>query len=155
MNPLLKSLADQVPADCFSKHCMKEKCKILMSRFLTESGRLVDLDCPSLRQTLGESKRCDFIYLGNADGKVLVVMIELKSGRCKPRDVCEQLQGGATAAQAWLQPSQPYHVVPVLAFGRRIHRRDLDRLRRCRIRLFGKQREVTVMRCGQALDGVL
>ena len=155
MNPILRSLGAQVPADCFSTHCVKEKCKIVMSSFLTESGKLVDLDCPSLQRMLGVSRRCDFIYLGNADGKVLVVIIELKSGKCKPRDVCEQLQGGATVAQAWLQPNQPYHVVPVLAFGRRIHRRDLDRLRRCRIRLFGKQRRVKVMRCGQALDGAL
>ena len=136
MNPILKSLAARVPADCFSTHCMKENCKIVVSSCLTASGRLVDLDCPSLQQMLGVSKRCDFIYLGNADGKFLVVMIELKSGKCKREDVCEQLQGGATVAQAWLQPNRPYHVVPVLASGRGIHKRDLDRLRRYRIRLF-------------------
>ena len=93
MNPILKSLADRVPEDCFSIHCMKENCKVVMGSCLRASGRLVDLDCPTLQQMLGVSKRCDFIYFGNADGKVLVVMIELKGGKCKPRDVCEQLQG--------------------------------------------------------------
>ena len=85
MNPILKSLAAQVLAACFSTHSVKEECKIVMSSCLTASGRLVDLDCPTLQQVLGESRRCDFIYSGNTDGKVLVVMIELKGGKCNYR----------------------------------------------------------------------
>lgn len=115
---------------------------------------LVDLDCESL-QSRYQRKRCDYLFVGEEAETVRVVPIELKSGGFKAADVAEQLRGGAALAAAWLPDDSAFSFVPVLAHGKRIHRRELEKLRSERIQLRGQARQIVSIHCGQPLRGAL
>ena len=67
---------------------------------------VVDLDCSDLQPALRGERRCDYLFIGKEGKASWVSPIEMKSGGFKAADVIDQLQSGASAADALL-PGQP------------------------------------------------
>lgn len=80
---------------------------------------------------------------------------ELKSGGFNAREAAEQLRGGAVVAASWLPDGSAFSFVPVLALGKRIHKRELRKLRSERIELRGQARQIVSIRCGRPLRDAL
>ena len=121
-----------------------------MPRLSTSSSTL-DCDAPQSRQ---QGKRCDYLFVGEEAETAWVVPIELKSGGFKATAAAEQLRGGAALAASWL-PDGAFNFVPVLAHGRGIHRRELNKLRSERIELRGQARNIMLIHCRQPLRDAL
>lgn len=143
------SVAQKVDHDCHTNHCKKGNCSLSLSGAPVQR-LIVDLDCETLRIPANR-KRCDYLFLGEEDSTAWVVPIELKGGGFKADEVVEQLQGGCHAACDWLPLESSFRFVPVLAYGKRVHRKNFRDLRRRNITLRGKKSKIETLHCGEKL----
>ena len=116
---------------------------------------VVDLDCGDLQPALCSERRCDYLFIGKEGKASWVSPVEMKSGGFKAAEVIDQLQGGASAADALLPGGMPFQFVPVLAHGGGVHRWQRDRFRSGKIHLRGQTRQVVLIRCGGPLKTAL
>lgn len=147
----MRAVRDSVDAGSIAGRCRKEGCEVRLTG-LSQNRVLVDLD-RALEDTQG--KRCDFLFAGEENSGHWIVLMELKSGKAKAREVAQQLQGGATAVSGWLPQDLPYRFLPVLAHGKGLHRTERNRLRGVRIRLNGQSTQPELIRCESRLLDVL
>lgn len=86
-----------------------------------------------------------------------IVPIELKGGKFRSEHALDQLQGGAEALQLsrWVSGRSDWELIPVIGHAKRIHREELKRLRRRKIKLGGRTAQAELLRCGQSLGEAL
>ena len=149
MSSLVASVTQRIDHDCRANHCKKEKCSVSL-KDAPAPRLIVDLDCATLRIPASR-KRCDYLFVGEVDNTAWVVPIELKRGRFKADEVVEQLQGGSHVADARLPPKSSFEFVPVLAYGKRVHRKNFSDLRHRNITLRRKKSRIVTLRCGDKL----
>ena len=113
---------------------------------------IIDIDALDIDAT---GRRCDCLFIGADESATYVAPIELKSGRFKGSGVVAQIQGGADVADRFLPDGQDFRFVPVLAHGRGVHPQQLQELRRARVQLRGKTRQVAAIHCGDPLTKAL
>lgn len=151
MSLLLRAVHESVDGASIAQRCRKNGCAVSLEG-VPRDRVLVDLD---LALEGAGGKRCDFLLAADADRAGWVVLMELKSGNAKAGEVGQQLQGGAAAVSAWLPRDLPYRFLPVLAHGKGLHRTELKKLRRIRIRLDRHRAQPELIRCGAKLSDVL
>lgn len=149
MSALVASVTQRVDHDCRTNHCNKGKCSISLKDAPAQRV-IVDLDCATLRMP-AIRKRCDYLFVGEVDDTAWVVPIELKGGGFKADEVVEQLQGGSHVADEQLPPKSSFEFVPVLAHGKRVHRKNFSDLRHRNITLRRKKSRIVTLRCGDKL----
>ena len=132
MSGLVAAVRCRVPDRCLARRCRRENCSVSLAGAPTEH-----------------------LFVGEEAETARVVPIELKSGGFRAADVAEQLRGGAALAASWLPEDSAFSFVPVLAHGKRIHKRELKKLRSEKIRLRGQARQIVPIHCGQPLRGAL
>lgn len=153
MTELIKAEHRQIVNRCRVGRLKKDGCAVSMKGAPTQRI-VVDLDCGDLQPVLRGERRCDYLFIGKEGKASWVSPIEMKSGGFKAADVIDQLQSGASAADALLPGGTPFQFVPVLAH-RGVHRRQRDRFRSGRIHLRGQTRQVVLIRCGEPLKTAL
>ena len=111
---------------------------------------LIDVDRVS-----ATGQKCDLLFIGEDDNNAWVAPIELKSGSFGGASVARQLQGGADIAARWLPRNARFKLVPILAHGKGVNRREFKALRGVKIRLRGERRQAQLIRCGAPLRTAL
>ena len=144
----------KMPEDWEATECTDEGCSLSLDDLPGEQI-LVRSDRPSTGGI--DSKRmCDFIW---ADEQDRAALIELKSGGFDASQVNEKLQRGADLAAEWLTGyGREVRLRPVLAYGGKADKRDMQRLKAgssSRIRFRKKSLEIKVRKCGDKLQSAL
>ena len=153
MMGLVAELAKKVPDCCHTKQCDKDQCSVRLNG-APPNRLIVDMDCEALGLT--NKTRCDYLFLSEGDKTTSVAPIELKGGKVGSiTRVANQLRGGAKLAAKLLPPGLAIRFVPVLAHKRSIHRVDLKKLRKEKIKLRGIVQMIETVRCGDPLTKAL
>lgn len=149
MSGLVNRLTHEIPKDAFTKKCAKAGCEVPLTGTPSHK-KVIDMDHPSLK--IQGSTRCDFLFLcGEHDDSDLVVPLELKSGSPRASEVIDQLQGGVNFVRDRVCKDDRIKLVPVLARGGRMHRRQLKVLSGKRILFRGRKHRIKIIRCGAHL----
>lgn len=112
---------------------------------------LVDLDHPK-SPVKSSSVKCDYLFFA-AEGKagLWVVPLELKSSGVNANRVSVQLQAGAKVAERIARGKSPVRFVPIVACGRKVHRKQYQELAQKRIRFRKGRHAIKLMQCGHPL----
>ena len=151
---LVKEIAGKVPAHCHVSRCEENGCEVRLEGMPSCPDRLtIDLNCKELG--ISNKKRCDYLFIGQADATTYVALIELKSGKVDSvTDVAKQLQGGADLAAQLLPSNASFQFRPVLAHGKSIRKHTRTRLRKAKVKLRGTPTPILIVRCGSKLIDV-
>ena len=151
---LVKEVVGKVPAHCRVSRCEGNGCEVRLEGMPSRPDRLtIDLDCQALG--ISNKKRCDYLFIGQADATTYVALIELKSGKVdSATDVAKQLQGGADLAAELLPSNASFQFRPVLAHGKSIRKHMFTRLRNAKVKLRGTTTPIRIVRCGSKLIDV-
>ena len=154
MSGVVEAVSSEAPDSCRVHACNRDGCSISV-KTAADRKAIVDLDCEALRIPQ-RRKRCDYLFFGEKGARSWVVPIELKSGSFNAADVVEQLQGGADQADTWLPQEARFQLVPLLAHGAKVVRRnERAALRSRKVGLRGRTKQVVLARCGDNLKDVL
>lgn len=147
------------PENCVES-CDRDGCRVDMAGVPADRV-IVDADKAFPAHKMG-GKRCDFVlFTERDDERILVVPIELKSGKADSSEAVKQLQGGAKFAEQVGQLPPNAVCRPVLIHGRGLHRAQLKTLGRNKVVFRGYNLTVMTARCGEprnlasALEGSL
>ena len=142
----------KIDASCLSQECEKQGCWVGLDD-LSCPFHLIDMDHPTAGAT---GSRCDYLLVG-AEGPndLYVVALELKSSAFKATAVSRQLTGGARVAKRVVRNARCRRFVPVVAYGRRPHRGEVDRLAKHPVRFRRSSYAIKLMKCGEYLADAL
>lgn len=153
MKNSIENLVKAIPSSCHSKQCNKDQCSVGL-KGAPINRVIIDMDCEDLG--LNNQKHCDYLILGKTDKKIWVTVIELKGGKVGHiTSLIDQLRGGANLAEKILPSSLDIQFYPVLAHKKSIHRIDLKKLRKQRVKLRKNSSMVEIIRCGDSLSKVV
>lgn len=159
LKEFLAEIEKQVNQECISNSCSGDGCRVYLTDVSFERV-IVDLEC-EFESRKSHKQRCDYIlFYSDRSDKLVVVLIELKSGRFKVLDVVNQLQGGADfVTEVFGRLPKPAAValrslavtcIPVLFHGRGIDKSQRYKLERAKIRLRRQTAAIQKGKCGQA-----
>ena len=129
------------PENCVES-CNRDGCRVNMAGVPADRV-IVDADKAFPAHKMG-GKRCDFVlFTERDDERILVVPIELKSGKVDSSEAVKQLQGGVGFAEQVGQLPPNAVCRPVLIHGRGLHRAQLGKgLHRSQIKTLGRNKVV-------------
>lgn len=148
MKGVLDGIRTNIGAENCCESCSRDGCRVFLQDVPRE--RIV-VDADRAFEAHGQQgQRCDFILFAlEGCRKLLAAPLELKSGSVDVSEALEQLRNGAAFAERF-SPKGPEVVCrPVLFHGRRIHRKDLLKLNRSKIRFRGVPLTVKISRCNR------
>ena len=151
MNSPLKKIGSRINAHCLASKIDKGGCSVGL-RGAPAPFVVVDLDHPS--SPVGPSStKCDYIFFAE-EGKagLWAVPLELKSSAVNPNGVSLQLQAGAKIVEKIVRALSPVRFVPVVAHGRKVHRKQYHELAKRRISFRKERHAIKLMECGTPLD---
>ena len=139
-----------VDASCLSHECEKQGCQVGLAG-LSRPFHLIDMDHP---KSPARGSRCDYLVVGvEGSNDLYVVALELKTAAFRAEPVSNQLAGGAKAAER-IVPKARCRFVPVVAH-EGVHRREINRLAKHRVRYRGQPCTIRLMKCGEYLADAL
>ena len=148
MSEILSRIRERVGEENLINSCSGRGCRVDMAGVPRERIVVdVDLAFPANRVT---GKRCDriLIYGDTSKNRLVMALIELKSGTFKATDVSEQLQESVGLLSGLIPQVFEMTCVPVLFHGKGISKLQLKDINRTPVR-FGNQRfPIRLKRCG-------
>ena len=127
LSEVLDAIRKQVGEENLTNSCSSDGCHVDMTDVPRE--RIV-VDVERMFQVnQRQGKRCDRMLL-YVDEKLVVVLIELKSGNVNATEVFQQLQSGAKFAEGLVPEDIETTCIPVVFHGKRIHDAQLRKLKR-------------------------
>lgn len=146
LSEVLDEIRKQVGEENLTKSCSGNKCGVDMTD-VPHPRIVVDVERVSKRK----GRRCDQVlfYVDLDSSKLVVVLIELKSGNVNATDVFQQLQGGAKFADEVVPQDIETTCIPVVFHGKRIHHAQLRKLKRNEVRFRRQTFPVRKERCGR------
>lgn len=150
MSGTVAAVANRVPGGCHAVRCDRDRCRVDL-KGAPSVRLLIDMDCDALKIPR-QQKRCDYLFIGEEGTNTWIVPIELKSGGLRASEVLDQLEGGVRAVEPLLPQGRQFQLVPVLAYGKPIHRIERNKLRSRKIQLRGQApKQTELIKCGEAL----
>ena len=129
MCALMERLKGEIPKRAIVNRCAKEGCEVSL-RNAPSPHLVIDVDAP---------------FFG----------LELKRGSPNATEMVNQLQAGAGFAQVRIPAKHKTQFLPVGVYGRRLHKDQMDKLKKARISFRSKKYEIKLIRCGTPLKNVL
>ena len=150
MKSPLEEVGSRVDARCLASEVDKGGCAIGLDEAPSPSV-LIDLDHPA-SPTTRSSAKCDYVFFApKGKAGLWAVPLELKSSAVNANRASRQLQAGARIAESLVKGRSPVQFVPVVARGRKGHRRQYQELAKKRI-VFRKERHaIKLIDCGTSL----
>ena len=150
LSEALDEIRKRVGEENLTKSCSGHRCDVDMTdvphpRIVVDIERVFQVNRRS-------GKRCDRVlfYVDWARSKLVVVLIELKSGNVNATDVFQQLQGGAKFADEEVIPQDiETTCIPVVFHGKRIHDAQLPKLKRNEVRFRRQTFPIWKKGCGR------
>lgn len=147
---LVSQVKQNVECECIVHRCQKGQCSLKLDN-LPGKFLLIDMDHERAPKSSQNTKKCDYIFIGDDSKEPWVAPLELKSGKFSASDVVEQLQAGAGVADSIIPPASETRFRPIVVHGKGIHRAELDRLQKMRVRYRSRDYPVGKARCGTSL----
>ncbi len=147
---LVSQLKRTLNADCLTRRCKKNNCSLNMGN-IPDPFILVDMDHKSAPSQGEDAKKCDYIFIGDDDPEAWVAPLELKGGKFSASDVIEQLRAGAGVTDSVIPAAAETRFRPIVVHGKGIHRAELERLQKRRVRYRNRDYPVGKARCGESL----
>ena len=150
MNNMLKHIQDRIGAENCRRSCSRDKCMVHLDD-INPDRVIANADSKGLSEFF-PGKRCDFIlFLKESGGTMVIVPLELKSGKAEANDIAEQLQAGARFAEEMIPEPCPFSPVcrPILFHGRSLHPLQRKELNRKKVRFRGYEWTIQTARCGR------
>lgn len=147
MNKLLNDIGLCMKVKKLNVPCSGEKCNVDMSGIPSE--RIV-VNVNSVFKAHGiKGKKCDrfLFYIKTNANKLIVVLIELKSGTFSASEVSRQLQNSASEVYKLIPKYNEIKCVPILLHGSGNHRSQFKKLRRVQIVFGGKKSLIRKNKC--------
>lgn len=134
LSEVLGEIRKRVGEENLTKSCGGDKCDVDMTD-VPHPRIVVDVERVFLVKKR-KGKRCDrmLFYVDWTRSKLVVVLIELKSGNVDASDVFQQLQGGAKFADEVVPQDIETTCIPVVFHGKWIHHAQLRKLKRNEVR---------------------
>lgn len=151
MSAYVEAVRDIFPKCCQIAKCDRDRCSLSLHG-APDARVIIDMDCKELGLT--DVTRCDFLFVGDGTSGVCIVPIEFKGGALSGSHVVDQLQKGTEHVSNLLPHTSEFRFMPILAYGKGLHREETKRLRRT-IRFRGKRARATLIRCGGAIGKAL
>ncbi len=151
---LVSQVKPTLNADCLTRRCKKNNCSLTMGNSL-DPFILVDMDHKQAPRQGKGAKKCDYIFIGDDKNEAWVAPLELKGGKFSASDVVEQLQASAGVADSIVPSAAETRFRPIVVHGRGIHRAELERMQKKRVRYRNRDFPVGKVRCGTSLIDAL
>ena len=148
MSEVLSRVRERVGEENLINSCSGRGCRVDMTGIPRERIVVdVDLAFPANRVT---GKRCDriLIYGDTSKNRLVMVLIELKSGTFKATDVSEQLQESVGLLSGLIPQVFEITCVPVLFHGKGISKLQLRDINRTPVRFRNQRFPIRLRRCG-------
>ncbi|RKU24037.1 hypothetical protein C6503_02110 [Candidatus Poribacteria bacterium] len=148
MSEVLSEIRERVGEENLINSCGDRRCRVDMTDIPRERVVInVDMAFPENRIT---GKRCDqiLIYGNSTKGRLVVGLIELKSGTFKATDVFEQLQGTVDVFSDLIPQTLETTLIPVLFHGRGISKLQHRDINRTPVRFRNQRFPIRLRRCG-------
>lgn len=149
LSEVLDAIRKQVGEENLTNSCSGDGCHVDMTDVPRE--RIV-VDVERVFQVnQRQGKRCDrmLLYVDRTRSKLVVVLIELKSGNVDATEVFQQLQSGAKFAGELVPEDIETTCIPVVFHGKRIHDAQLRKLRRNEVRFLRQTFPISKKKCGR------
>ena len=157
MSEVLSEIRERFKEESLINSCGDRRCRVDMTDIPRERI-VINVDSAFSADRI-TGKRCDqvLVYGDAAKHRLVVALIELKSGTFKATDVSEQLQGSINLFAGLIPQVLEVTYVPVLFYGRgisKLQRRDLNRNP---VRFRNQKFPIRLKKCGEPknLAGVL
>lgn len=151
VDEILHWIRSRVGTEHLSDSCSGDGCRVFTTGVPTDRV-IVDADRAFPAHNI-EGKRCDYVlfFLSTAKDTLVVVPMELKSGRVDVSDASEQLQRGADFANRFAPAQSGVKPVchPVLFHGKGLHNKERTDLNRTKVRFRGQRLTIKTARCGR------
>ena len=144
LSEVLDEIRKQVGKENLTNSCGGDMTDVPRERIVVDLEQVFQVNRRS-------GKRCDQVlfYVDWTRSKLVVVLIELKSGNVNATEVSEQLQGGAKFADEVVPQDIETTCIPVVFHGKRIHHAQLRKLKRNEVRFRRQTFPVRKERCGR------
>ena len=154
MCDLMERLKGEIPKRAIVNKCAKEGCEVSL-RNAPSPHLVINVDDPFFG--LENESHCDFLFISCACAGEdnWVVPLELKRGSPNATEMTNQLQAGAGFAQVRIPAKHKTQFRPVGVYGRRLHKDQMDKLKKARISFRSKKYEIKLIRCGTPLKNAL
>ena len=148
LNDVLNEIRAKVGEANLIGSCSGPGCRVDM-RDIPRERVVVDVDI-AFKAHRRTGKKCDRIlfYDSPVQDKLVVVLIELKSGTFKATDVSAQLQGSADFAAGLVPKGFNTTCVPVVFHGKGIHMEQRKILRRAKVNFSSQRFSIRLNKCG-------
>ena len=151
VDEILSGIRSRVGTDNLSNTCSRDGCRVSMTDVPTPRI-VVDADraFPAHNR---EGKRCDYIlfFIGAAKNTLVMVPMELKSGKVKASEASDQLRQGAEFADRFTPDHSGVKPTchPILFHGKPIHEKERKALNRTKVTFRSQQLTIKTARCGR------
>ena len=149
LSEALDEIRKRVGEENLTNSCSSDGCRVDMTdvphpRIVVEVERMFQVNQRS-------DKRCDrmLFYVDPDSSKLVVVLIELKSGNFNATDVYQQLQSGAKFAEELVPKDIEMTCIPVVFYGKRSHYAQLRKLKRNEVRFRRQTFPIRKRKCGR------
>ena len=150
LSEVLDAIRKQVGEENLTNSCSSDGCRVDMTDVPREERIVVDVE-RVFQVNQKKGKRCDrmLLYVDRTRSKLVVVLIELKSGNVDATEVFQQLQSGAKFAEELVPEDIETTCIPVVFHGKRIHDAQLPKLKRNEVRFRRQTFPVWKRKCGR------
>ena len=148
MNKMLTGIGKEVGEENLSQSCSRDGCRVHMTD-VPSSRVIVDME-EVFKSPKLTGKQCDFVlFLQTTRNSLLIVPVELKSGRADASHVAEQLRAGAEFAAKVVSKTSAPTFRPILFHGRKLHPKQRRDINRAKVRIQGVEVSIKTARCGR------
>lgn len=151
---LVSKVRHIVDEDCLANRCLKNGCRLKLND-LPGDFLLIDMDHEKAPTGSQLEKKCDYIFVGDANNGAWVAPLELKRGKLQVSEVLPQLQAGAKIAERIVPRETQTRFRPIAVYGGELHTDEYSRLRHKRIQFFNQREPVRAVRSGSSLLSAL
>lgn len=124
---VIERLLQEIPVACRARRFRSRGCSISIR------GNVFDISVLFDANKIASGRKgnlCDFIFVGRqrSTKQIWVFCVEFKAGRLIGSEVGKQLAGGARIAETLVRSAEFHHFVPIVVFGGKAHRDEIDYL---------------------------
>ncbi|MDE0326844.1 MAG: hypothetical protein OXN27_23195 [Candidatus Poribacteria bacterium] len=148
MSEVLSEIRTRVGEGNLISSCGDRRCRVDMTGVPRERI-VVNVDTAFLANQ-SASKRCDriLIYGDTVKNRLVVALIELKSGTFRATEVCEQLQGSVGLFSDLIPQVLEITCIPILFHGKGVSKLQRKDINRNPVRFLNQRFPIRLRKCG-------
>ena len=147
LSKVLDKIRERVGIENLTDSCSGRGCRVDMTD-VPRDRIVIDVDL-AFKAHQRTGKHCDRIlfYEDTAENRLVVVLIELKSGTFKVTDVAQQLQGSVNFVSSLVPKNLKATCIPVVFHGKGIHAAQRSRFRSAKVHFRNKASVIRRNKC--------